>query len=188
MSDKKEPIDHQRYFNDPEYRKEVLAERKAREENSEEPSSKYGFSSDNLRKKIITWTGAVAATLLVVVIGYVIFLFQGLPPLEKLENPDTAIATEVRSRDGVVLDKYFTENRTWVPYDQISPHVINALVATEDHRFYNHWGIDMVRTLAIPFNLMRGRVEGGSTLSQQLARNLYKEIGLKFSISRKFRE
>lgn len=188
MSDKKEPIDHQRYFNDPEYRKEVLAERKAREENSKESSSKYGFSSDNLRKKIITWTGAVAATLLLVLIGYVIFLFQGLPPLEKLENPDTAIATEVRSRDGVILDKYFTENRTWVPYDQISPHVINALVATEDHRFYNHWGIDMVRTLAIPFNLMRGRVEGGSTLSQQLARNLYKEIGLKFSISRKFRE
>ncbi|MEQ9090650.1 MAG: transglycosylase domain-containing protein [Balneola sp.] len=188
MSDKKEPIDHQRYFNDPEYRKEVLAERKAREENSKESSSKYGFRSDNLRKRILTWTGAVAATLLVVVIGYIIFLFQGLPPLEKLENPDTAIATEVRSRDGVVLDKYFTENRTWVPYDQISPHVINALVATEDHRFYNHWGIDMVRTLAIPFNLMRGRVEGGSTLSQQLARNLYKEIGLKFSISRKFRE
>ena len=112
MSDKKEPIDHQRYFNDPEYRKEVLAERKAREENTPETSSKYGFRSDNLRKKIITWTGAIAAIFLVAVIGYVIFLFQGLPPLEKLENPDTAIATEVRSRDGAVLDKYFTENRS----------------------------------------------------------------------------
>ncbi len=56
MSDKKEPIDHQRYFNDPEYRKEVLAERKARKENTPETSSKYGFRSDNLRKKIITWT------------------------------------------------------------------------------------------------------------------------------------
>ncbi|HCT50825.1 MAG TPA: hypothetical protein DF712_00050 [Balneola sp.] len=188
MSEKKDPIDHQRYFNDPEYRKQVLAEKKSRDENNESSSSKYGSQSDKIRNKILIWTGCVAAVFLVAVIGYVIFLFQGLPPLEKLENPDTAIATEVRSRDGAVLDKYFTENRTWVPYDEISPHVINALVATEDHRFYNHWGIDMVRTLAIPINLMRGRVEGGSTLSQQLARNLYKEIGLKFSISRKFRE
>jgi penicillin-binding protein 1A len=189
MSEKREPIDHQRYFNDPEYRKQVLAEKKAREEDHPKDASvKHNVESDKLRNKILIWSGAVAGIFLIGVIGYVVFLFQGLPPLEKLENPDTAIATEVRSRDGVVLDKYFTENRTWVPYDQISPHVINALVATEDHRFYNHWGIDMVRTLAIPLNLMRGRVEGGSTLSQQLARNLYKEIGLKFSISRKFRE
>ena len=61
------------------------------------------------------------------------FLFQGLPSIDQLENPDTAIATEVRSRDGVVLDKYFTE--TVLGCDDISPHVIDALVATEDHRF-----------------------------------------------------
>ncbi|MFY0684605.1 MAG: transglycosylase domain-containing protein [Balneola sp.] len=185
--DKKEPIDHQRYFNDPEYRKEVLAQKKAREEDSGKETP-YETESDLMRKKVLKWTGGVVGFIVVCAVGYLIFLIQGLPPLEKLENPDTAIATEVRSRDGVVLDKYFTENRTWVPYDQISPHVVDALVATEDHRFYNHWGIDMIRTLAIPLNLLRGRVEGGSTLSQQLARNLYKEIGLKFSISRKFRE
>ncbi|MEP1305931.1 MAG: transglycosylase domain-containing protein [Balneola sp.] len=189
MSDKKEPIDHQRYFNDPEYRKEVLAERKARQSSESKPvTSSNDSDSDSLKRKILIWGGSTVGVILLLVIGYIIFLFQGLPPLEKLENPDTAIATEVRSRDGAVLDKYFTENRTWVSYDQISPYAINALVATEDHRFYNHWGIDMIRTLAIPINLLRGRVEGGSTLSQQLARNLYKEIGLKFSISRKFRE
>ena len=186
--DKKEPIDHQRYFNDPEYRKEVLAQKKAREEASGKETAPYETESDLMKKKILKWTGGFVGFIVVCAVGYLIFLIQGLPPLEKLENPDTAIATEVRSRDGVVLDKYFTENRTWVPYDQISPHVVDALVATEDHRFYNHWGIDMIRTLAIPLNLLRGRVEGGSTLSQQLARNLYKEIGLKFSISRKFRE
>ncbi len=183
MSGKKEPIDHKRYFNDPEYRKEILAQKKAREEASGKTWNNY-----SVKKKILIGAASVAAVLIIGFIGYIIFLFQGLPPLEKLENPDTAIATEVRSRDGVVLDKYFTENRTWVPYEEISPHVINALVATEDHRFYSHWGIDMIRTIAIPINLLRGRVEGGSTLSQQLARNLYKEIGLKFSISRKFRE
>src|SRR5690625_7124195 len=47
-----------------------------------------------------------------------------------------------KSRDGVVLDRYYTENRSYIPYEEISPHVINALVATEDHRFYDHWGIE----------------------------------------------
>ncbi len=189
MSDKKEPIDHHRYFNDPEYRKKVLAEKKNKEkEQKESGTDSWVPFTNGTRRKVFIWGGSALTIILIAVIGYIVFLFQGLPPLEKLENPETAIATEVRSRDGKVLDKYFTENRTWVPYDQISPHVIDALVATEDHRFYNHWGIDMVRTLAIPLNLMRGRVEGGSTLSQQLARNLYKEIGLKFSVSRKFRE
>lgn len=188
MSDKKEPIDHQRYFNDPEYRKMVLAERKKKEADHKISNRNTNSESDKTKKKILIWAGSIAGIAFLAAIGYLIFLIQGLPPLEKLENPDTAIATEVRSRDGAVLDKYFTENRTWVPYSEISPNVIDALVATEDHRFYTHWGIDMVRTLAIPINLLRGRVEGGSTLSQQLARNLYKEIGLKFSISRKFRE
>ncbi len=189
MSDTNNPIDHQRYFNDPEYRKEILAQQKEKKQAGSDPKkSSYGSESDSLKKKIIVWTSSIAGVLVLAGLGYLYFLIQGLPPLEKLENPDTFIATEVRSRDGVVLDKYFTENRTWVPYSEISPNVINALVATEDHRFYNHWGIDMFRTLAIPINLLRGRVEGGSTLSQQLARNLYKEIGLAFSISRKFRE
>ncbi len=92
------------------------------------------------------------------------------------------------SRDGVVLDRYFEENRTYVPYEQISPYVVNALVATEDHRFYDHWGIDMVRTLAIPYHLIQGDIEGGSTITQQLARNLYKKIGRDFSVVRKLRE
>ena len=73
-------------------------------------------------------------------------------------------------------------------YQDISPYATQALISTEDHRFYNHWGMDMFRTLAIPINILRGRIEGGSTLSQQLARNLYKEIGQKFSVNRKFRE
>ncbi|RNC80056.1 MAG: hypothetical protein ED557_13080 [Balneola sp.] len=178
------PIDHHRYFNDPEYRKEILAQKKS----APTPPLKKGTPSNGIGKKIV---GFFALTLLIggiAVGGYVYFLFQGLPSIAQLENPETAIATEVRSRDGVVLDKYFTQNRTWVRYDQISPHAIDALVATEDHRFYDHWGMDMIRTLAIPYHVLRGDPQGGSTLSQQLARNLYKEIGLAFSISRKFRE
>ncbi len=178
------PIDHHRYFNDPEYRKEILAQKKASEPT---PSSKEKNDS-GIGRKILGVLGIILLVSLLGVGGYVYFLFQGLPSIAQLENPETAIATEVRSRDGAVLDKYYTQNRTWVRYDQISAHAVDALVATEDHRFYDHWGMDMIRTLAIPYHVLRGDPQGGSTLSQQLARNLYKEIGLAFSISRKFRE
>ncbi|MBO6524017.1 MAG: transglycosylase domain-containing protein [Balneolaceae bacterium] len=187
MSDSKEPIDHHKYFNDPEYRKKILAEREGSEKERKPPSKKKN-KDGNMGKRIVAGIGVC---LLVITLGisvYVYFLFQGLPSIEQLENPETAIATEVRSRDGAVLDKYYTENRTWVRFDQISQHAVDALVATEDHRFFDHWGMDMVRTLAIPYHILRGNPQGGSTLSQQLARNLYKEIGLAFSISRKFKE
>ncbi|MEX0685585.1 MAG: transglycosylase domain-containing protein [Balneolales bacterium] len=120
--------------------------------------------------------------------AYMIYLFQGLPSIEELENPKTDIASHVMSRDGAVLDKYFTENRTYVNYDNISPHVVDALVSTEDHRFYTHWGVDMYRTLAIPYHVLSGNPQGGSTISQQLARNLYRKIGREVSIQRKLRE
>lgn len=181
----KNHIDHHRYFNDPEYRKKILEEKNATPPPSD--NIKKTDSSD-LGKKIVIGTGIFVSICLLIASGYVYFLFQGLPSIQQLENPETAIATEVRSRDGVVLDKYYTENRTWVRFDQISPFVIDALVATEDHRFFEHWGMDMIRTLAIPYHVLRGAPQGGSTLSQQLARNLYKEIGQAFSISRKFRE
>ncbi len=187
MSDSKKPIDHHRYFNDPEYRKKILAERDGTE-NQEKPPSKKKNPDGNLGKRIIAGFGVFLFLMMLGISIYAYFLFQGLPSIEQLENPETAIATEVRSRDGAVLDKYYTENRTWVRYDQISQHAVDALVATEDHRFFDHWGMDMVRTLAIPYHVLRGNPQGGSTLSQQLARNLYKEIGLAFSISRKFKE
>lgn len=133
----------------------------------------------------------VAATLIIgagLGLGFVYYLVQGLPSIQELENPKTDIASFVKSRDGETLDKYFTENRTYVTYEQISPHVINALIAVEDHRFYDHWGIDMQRMIALPYYWLKGNVQGGSTLTMQLARNLYKKIGREFSVIRKFRE
>lgn len=151
-SSKHDPIDHQRYFNDPEYRKRILKER----EESSNSNTRTPKKTPDLTKRIFTFTGFFLLICLIGAGGYIFYLFQGLPSIEQLENPDTAIATEVRSRDGVVLDKYFTENRTWVRFDDISPHVVDALVATEDHRFFNHWGMDMIRTLAIPYHILRG--------------------------------
>ncbi|MDX1618617.1 MAG: transglycosylase domain-containing protein [Balneolaceae bacterium] len=169
-----------RYFNDPEYRHRKIEERRNQSGAGDAPSAG--------RKKLIRFAKIASAVLVVGIAGFVLFLMQGLPSIEELENPDTAIASTVKSRDGIVLDRYYTENRTWVELEEISPHVVNALIATEDHRFYNHWGIDMIRTLAIPYHLMMGRVPGGSTLTQQLARNLYKKIGREFSVVRKLRE
>lgn len=182
----KEPIDHKRYFNDPEYRKKILKERKEKGHKSDDAPS--AVDKGTSYRKAWIWFGGTVGVFLLLMIGYIIFLFQGLPSADEFENPETAIASEVRSRDGATLDKYFTENRKWVRYENISPNAIDALVATEDHRFYQHWGMDMYRTLGIPYYLIQGKWQGASTISQQLARNLYKKIGQEFSINRKFRE
>jgi penicillin-binding protein 1A len=176
-----------RYFNDPEYRR-----KKASGENDEgEEKSGGGFFAnwnfDNSSPyKLLSVVGIIFG---IVIAGFIIYLYTGLPSIEELENPKTAIASKVKSRDGVILDRYYTENRTYVSYDEISPHVINALIATEDHRFYNHWGVDIQGIFAAVFQMVTsGDIRGASTVSQQLARNLYKKIGREFSLIRKFRE
>jgi penicillin-binding protein 1A len=101
--------------------------------------------------------------------------FGPLPSFVDLENPKSNLASEVISEDNQVLGKYFVQNRSRVNFNQISPNVINALVATEDNHFYNHSGIDFGRAFTIfAYNLI-GKKQGGSTITQQLALNLYSE-------------
>jgi penicillin-binding protein 1A len=100
-------------------------------------------------------------------------LFGGMPGLDKLFNPKSELASEVYSVDGVLLGKYFRENRTPAQFSELSPHLIHALLATEDIRFENHSGIDFFGTIAIPFYLAIGKKRGSSTISQQLAKNLF---------------
>ena len=188
MNNESNDFDRERYFSDPEYRKKILAER-SKTGDSSGPSKNDGIKPPpSFRKKILVGGLSFLLLLIVLGVGYTFYLFQGLPSIQELENPQTAIASVVKSRDGVVLDRYFTENRTYVPIEQISPNIIDALVATEDHRFYNHWGIDAKRLVGLPFYWIQGRFQGGSTISQQLARNLYRKIGRKVSITRKLRE
>jgi penicillin-binding protein 1A len=93
------------------------------------------------------------------------------------------------SSDGKRLATFTPMNRQWVRLNQVSPHVINALIATEDHRFYRHYGIDLQRTATGVLRVFIGDPEGGSTLTQQLARNLYpEEVGRKRTITRKIKE
>ncbi len=166
-------IEREEYFNNRDYRRKMMKKKKS--------SSTRKFSVFALILIIIAF----------VVIAYGGFLFKGLPPLSSLENPKTDLATKIYSEDGELIDQLFIENRTIVSIDAIPKDLINALIATEDRKFYKHWGIDADRIVKAMFkNLMSFSVkEGASTITQQLARNLYRtEIGFTVSVSRKLRE
>lgn len=96
--------------------------------------------------------------------------FGALPTFEELENPQTNIATEVISSDGVTIGKYATENRTPVHFNELPQNLVNALVATEDERFYKHSGIDFRGTARAVLKPGSG---GASTITQQLAKMLF---------------
>lgn len=102
-------------------------------------------------------------------------LFGKLPSFKDLENPKSNLASEVISADSVVLGTYFVQNRSNVKYEELSPHLINALISTEDKRFYSHSGIDFRRTFTILFYNLVGKKQGASTITQQLALNLFSE-------------
>jgi penicillin-binding protein 1A len=97
--------------------------------------------------------------------------FGALPTFEELENPQTNLATEVISSDGVTIGKYATENRTPIKYKELPQNLVNALIATEDERFYEHSGIDFKGTARAVIKL--GSEGGASTITQQLAKNLF---------------
>ncbi len=116
--------------------------------------------------------GGCFALLVLMIAATFLGVFGELPPFRDLENPKSNQATEVISSDKQVLGTYYVENRSSVTYKEISPNVINALVATEDERFYEHSGIDFRRQFSIIFlNIFKS--QGGSTITQQLAKNLF---------------
>ncbi len=95
-------------------------------------------------------------------------VFGKMPSVEQLQNPEADLASEVYSSDGILMGKYYTENRSEVKYNEISPNAINALIATEDERFYDHSGIDAKAFARAVVTL--GRDGGGSTITQQVAK------------------
>lgn len=123
------------------------------------------------------------------VLAYVLVLIPLTPSTKDLRKARSEVPTVVLSSDGVVLAEFRRINREWVPLSKIARPVVDALIATEDRRFYEHHGIDLRRTGAAVLNTLRGRREGGSTITQQLARNLYpEEIGRSVSVHRKVKE
>ncbi|MCB0403048.1 MAG: transglycosylase domain-containing protein, partial [Flavobacteriales bacterium] len=99
--------------------------------------------------------------------------FNELPSLEELENPKSNLASEIITSDGKVMGKYFLQNRTNVQYNDLSPHLVDALIATEDARFREHSGIDFRGLMRAVVRL--GRAGGASTITQQLAKMMFHE-------------
>jgi penicillin-binding protein 1A len=119
------------------------------------------------------WTlfgiGLLAVVLIFLMAGW--GAFGKMPDFEELENPETNLATEIFSSDGETLGKYYSENRTPIKYDDLPDHLVEALVATEDERFYKHAGIDAKGTIRAAVYL--GTRGGASTITQQLSKLLF---------------
>ena len=130
----------------------------------------------------ILW-GVLILALLAGVLSFTAIWFGWIgymPPIEDLQNPINRFATQVYSADGKVLGTWNInkENRIVIPYSKISPHLVHALVATEDERFYEHSGIDFIalgRAVVKRGLLGQASAGGGSTITQQLAKQLYSE-------------
>lgn len=133
--------------------------------------AKSNFKKNNKsRKKLYIW-----GTVVFIFLALAVYTVSGLPSLDELENPKPPLASRVFSADGELIGQFFIENRIATNLDSLPPYVIKALVATEDRNFYDHWGVDLPRFFkAMVKNLFSLSLrEGASTITQQLAKNLY---------------
>jgi len=136
----------------------------------------------NTRKKKII--AAIVAFFLVLFLFFILLIpavdhnFLGLfgksPSIEQLENPTQMEASEIYSDDGVLIGKFYVENRSLIKYEELSPVLIQTLIQTEDKRFYEHKGVDYYGMFAAMKDAFKGEARGASTLSQQLVKNLFK--------------
>ncbi|MBP5643105.1 MAG: PBP1A family penicillin-binding protein [Bacteroidales bacterium] len=153
------------------------------------------------KKRDIKWYLVVIWSLFAIFCLSIFLLFHGIthewfgdmPTFEELENPETNLATEIISADGKILGTYYIENRSNVSYANISPYLIEAIVAIEDVRFYDHSGIDKIALFRVAKGIMTGQSDqgGGSTLTQQLAKNLFpreENLSKKQLVIRKLQE
>ena len=122
-------------------------------------------------------------------LAYAVILIPFTPSISDIRKATTERPAQILFADGKPLAEFKHSHRQWVRLADISPHVVNALISTEDHRFYEHHGLDLRRTVAAVFHTFSGNRQGGSTLTQQLARNLYpEEIGRAPTLTRKLKE
>jgi penicillin-binding protein 1A len=115
-------------------------------------------------------------------------MYQTLPTLDQIENIEPPLSSKVMGSNGQLVYEFSIEKRSWVPLKAIPQQLINAVIAIEDRKFFDHWGVDIKRIIGASFiNILRGRfAQGGSTLTQQLARNVY--LSSRTSMIRKIRE
>ncbi len=140
-------------------------------------------------RRVVLFLAAATIGLALFSLIILFILSRSTPSFDELENPEMSLATVAYTADGELLTRFAFEDRTPVPYDSMSPYIVDALVATEDFRFPDHWGVDVFRTVVSVTKTILGDQQGGSTITQQLARNLYRsQVGSEVSIPRKMRE
>ena len=133
---------------------------------------------EETKKKIIKWFWIVFCAPFILVGGLIglVWAFADIPSFEELEDPESKLATQVIAENGEILTTFHIENRSYVSFEELSPNLVHAAVATEDVRFYNHSGIDFRSLARVIFKTLLGGDSsqgGGSTLTQQLAKTLY---------------
>nr|WP_241016346.1 transglycosylase domain-containing protein [Paraburkholderia sp. Ac-20336] len=137
-------------------------------------------------RRTVAWGFAALPVLFVL---YVLLLIPFTPSIGDIRKAKIEQPAQILSADGKLLAEFKPSNREWVSLKDISPTVVNALIATEDHRFYEHFGLDWRRTASAALHTFSGERQGGSTITQQLARNLYPdEIGRAPTLTRKLKE
>ncbi|RUP32721.1 MAG: penicillin-binding protein [Curvibacter sp.] len=137
------------------------------------------------RRRVALALAAVPAALLL----YTLLLIPFTPSIQDIRKANQERPAQILSADGKLITEFKRANREWVPLKRISPHVVDALIATEDHRFYQHHGLDWRRLGSAALSTFGGSRQGGSTLTQQLARNLYPdEVGRAPTLTRKLKE
>lgn len=137
------------------------------------------------RRGVLIAVAAVPALFLL----YVLVLIPFTPSIGDIRKARVNAPAQVMSSDGKLLAEFKPSNREWVALADISPHMVDALIATEDHRFYEHHGLDWRRTAGAALHTFSGDRQGGSTITQQLARNLYPDqIGRAPTLTRKLKE
>ncbi len=129
-------------------------------------------------KKTITVIVSLIA-LFIIYLGMVdinfLWLFGKSPGFAQIKKPTTSEASEIYSADGVLIGKYFSENRTPVKYEEVNPVFWKALIDTEDERFYKHRGVDPIGMFAVLKDVISGGdARGASTITQQLAKNMFR--------------
>lgn len=140
-----------------------------------------------LKIKIMKWLWLILVSPLLAIIFFLclVWAFADIPSFEDLERPNSKLATQILSDDGRVLTTFHIENRSYVTFDELSPYLVQAAVATEDKRFYKHSGIDIQGLARVFFKtlLMRDSSQGGgSTITQQLAKTLYPRADISSGI------
>ncbi|WP_309677994.1 transglycosylase domain-containing protein [Polaromonas sp.] len=150
------------------------------------------FAADIVRRVRHPTRRGVALTLAalpVLVLLYVLVLIPFTPSIVDISKAKSQQPARVLSVDGKELAVFQRANRNWVKLADISPNVIAALISTEDHRFYEHHGVDLKRTASAVLHTFGGDTQGGSTITQQLARNLYPDqVGRAQTLTRKIKE